>query len=259
MELSDTNQSDGNRGDVPEQGRAEGAPQSGQVAEVGATLSDVDNRDQPIAVPDESSSTGAKGAASGRAGRDGSTTDKARRHQRLVERCLSGDERAWEQLYRECHPPLLRAIKLLLGPDAADIHLADEMAARVWYALLRDGGRLLVSYDAERDSSLSAFLMGLARIEIMRHLRSERRRRSYEFIGGRRILAEGRVPDWQVAVMMDEFSSTLTAQERCFMEKFLLEAPEAEPSTDQGELSANSIWQRRHRIRRKLKAFFDDY
>jgi DNA-directed RNA polymerase specialized sigma24 family protein len=191
--------------------------------------------------------------------KDRSSADEARHQQRLVERCLGGDERAWERLYRECHPPLLRAIKLLLGSEATDIHLADEMAARVWYALLREGGRLLASYDPERDSGLSAFLMGLARIEIMRHLRSERRRRSYEFIGGRRILAEGRVPDWQVAVMMDEFSATLTAQERRFMEKFLLEPPDAEPTPEQGELSADSIWQRRHRIRRKLKAFFDDY
>lgn len=259
MEPLDINQPDGNRGDLSERGRAEGAPPTGQVAEVGAAFSDADDRGHPIMIPDDSSSTAAKTAASQRAGRDGSATDEARRHQRLVERCLSGDERAWERLYRECHPPLFRAIKLLLGSDAGDIHLADEMAARVWYALLRDGGRLLASYDPERDSGLSAFLMGLARIEIMRHLRSERRRRSYEFIGGRRILAEGRVPDWQVAAMMDEFSSTLTAQERRFMEKFLLDTPETEVSGDQGESSAASIWQRRHRIRRKLQAFFDDY
>jgi DNA-directed RNA polymerase specialized sigma24 family protein len=259
VESSDINRSDGDRGDVSERGRAEGAPPSGQVAEVTAALSDVGNPGQPVKIPDDRRSTAGEGAASERPGGDGSAVEQARHHQRLVERCLSGDEGAWEQLYRECHPPLLRAIKLLLGPDAGDVHLADEMAARVWYALLRDGGRLLASYDAARDSSLNAFLMGLARIEIMRHMRSERRRRSYEFIGGRRILAEGRVPDWQLAAMMDEFSSTLTAQERRFMEKFLLEASEPEPTTDQGELSASSIWQRRHRIRRKLKAFFDDY
>jgi DNA-directed RNA polymerase specialized sigma24 family protein len=178
--------------------------------------------------------------------------------QHLVDRCLAGDERAWEKLYQDCHPQLLRAIKLLLGPDAGDFHLVDEMAARVWYALLRDGGRLLASYDVERDSRLSAFLMGLARIEIMRHMRSERRRRSYEFIGGRRILAEGRVPDWQVAAMMEEFSSTLSPQEKRFMEEFLLDPPQPSASAEPDQLSPSSVWQRRHRIRLKLKAFFED-
>jgi DNA-directed RNA polymerase specialized sigma24 family protein len=178
--------------------------------------------------------------------------------QRLVERCLAGDERAWEQLYQECHPRLVRAIKLLLGPDAGDSHLVDEMAARVWYALLRDGGRLLASYDVERDARLGAFLMGLARIEIMRHTRSERRRRSYEFIGGRRILAEGRVPEWQVATMMEEFSASLNSQERRFLEEFLLDAPQTEDGEEIGPISPSSIWQRRHRLREKLKAFFSD-
>ncbi len=176
----------------------------------------------------------------------------------LVDRCLAGDQRAWERLYRKWHPQLLRVIRLLLGADAKDVHLVDEMAARVWYALLRDGSRLLASYDADRDSCLGAFLMGLARIEIMRHLRSERRRRSHEFIGGRRILAEGRIPDWQVTAMMEEFSSTLTPQERRFMNDFLLETSEPLSDTNAGQLSPSSIWQRRHRIRLKLKAFFEN-
>ncbi|MHC4176581.1 MAG: hypothetical protein ACYSWU_03695 [Planctomycetota bacterium] len=131
------------------------------------------------------------------------------------------------------------------------------MAARVWYALLRDGGRLLAGYDADRDSGLSAFLMGLARIEIMRHVRAEHRRRSHELIGGRKRLAEGRVPDWQLATMMDEFTSTLTAQEVGFMERFLLDAAETEGDEEVEELAATSIWQRRRRLRLKLQAFLD--
>ncbi len=199
----------------------------------------------------------AKGTSRKQAAGDGASRDEARVDQRLAERCLAGDERAWEHLYQQCHPPLLRAIKLLLGQDAGDVHLVDEMAARVWYTLLRDGGRLLASYDADRDSSLNAFLMGMARIEIMRYMRAERRRRSYELIGGRKILAEGRVPDWQLANMMDEFTSTLTPPELEFMERFLLDAPGTEADADVVEIPATSVWQRRHRLRLKLQAYLD--
>lgn len=183
--------------------------------------------------------------------------DRARADQRLAERCLAGDEMAWERLYQRCHPQLLRAIKLLLGKDAGDLHLVDEMAARVWYTLLRDDGRLLASYDAERDSGLSAFLMGMARIEILRYVRSERRRRSYELIGGRRVLAEGRVPDWELAAMMDEFTSMLSPPELEFMERFLLFAPGTEADADAVEIPATSVWQRRHRLRLKLQIYLD--
>ena len=186
-----------------------------------------------------------------------SSKDRARADRRLAERCLAGDEIAWERLYQRCHPQLLRAIKLLLGKDAGDLHLVDEMAARVWYTLLRDDGRLLASYDAERDCGLSAFLMGMARIEILRYMRSERRRRSYELIGGRRVLSEGRVPDWELAVMMDEFTSTLTPPELEFMERFLLFAPGAEADADAVEVPATSVWQRRHRLRLKLQIYLD--
>lgn len=187
----------------------------------------------------------------------GDHTDAARADQRLVKRCLAGEEKAWEQLYRQCHPQLVRAVKLLLGSDAGDVHLVDEMAARVWYALLRDGSRLLASYDADRDSRLSAFLMGLARIEIMRHMRSERRRRSHEFNGGRRTLAQGRVADWQVRTMIEEFRATLTPLERAFMEEFLLDAADPEGDGDGKEVPASSVWQRRHRLRLKLQEFLD--
>jgi DNA-directed RNA polymerase specialized sigma24 family protein len=207
--------------------------------------------------PPASNSSLARGTSRKQTGGDVSSRDKARLDQRLAERCLAGEDQAWEQFYQRCHPPLLRAIKLLLGQDAGDIHLVDELAARVWYALLRDGGRLLARYDAAQDSDLSAFLMGLARIEIMRYMRAERRRRSHELIGGRKILAEGRVPDWKLASMMDEFTSTLTPPELEFMERFLLDSPGAEADADVEELPATSVWQRRHRLRLKLQTYLD--
>lgn len=258
MDPSNINRSDGNLDETPGQGPAKGALRIQEAAELEITLGNMDPQHPAGDTVADSDLASAQGIAGPRTAGDTSGRVKVREDQRLVERCLADDEPAWEQLYRECHPQLLRAIKLLLGRDAGDAHLVDEMAARVWYTLLRNGGRLLASYDAERDARLGAFLMGLARIEIMRHMRSERRRRSYEFLGGQQALAEGRIPDWQVITMMDEFSSTLTPQEKRFMEQFLLDDPEMETGADVEELSASSIWQRRHRIRRKLKAFFED-
>jgi DNA-directed RNA polymerase specialized sigma24 family protein len=176
----------------------------------------------------------------------------------MLQRCLQGDERAWERLYRKCHPRLRKAIELLLGPDAADVHVIEEIAARVWYAVLKDDCRLLETFDPERDSGLDSFLMGLARIEILRYTRSERRRHSHEMSGGRRRLEERRVSDWQLANMMEEFASTLTPIERAFMERFLTGPTENEPDPEPDELPPTTVWTRRYRIRRKLDRFLDN-
>jgi hypothetical protein len=134
----------------------------------------------------------------------------------------------------------------------------EDIAARVWYALLRNGGRLLATYDPDQDSPVDAFLMGLARIEIMRHLRSERRRRAHELIGGRRRLEEERVSDWHLDSLMDEFTSTLTEGEKEFLESHLTASQEPEDDPDLSDMSSTSVWQRRHRIRFKLEGFLRD-
>ena len=76
----------------------------------------------------------------------------------LVDRCLEGDPGAWEELYRHCHPLLLSYIKILLGGGASDPNLVDEISARVWYALIEKGGRLLARYDSRRGARLITFL-----------------------------------------------------------------------------------------------------
>ena len=112
----------------------------------------------------------------------------------LVDQCLTGDETAWEKLYYRCHPALIKAIRYLLGNDNRDPNLVEEIAARVWYILLRNDGELLGRFDPDRDCRLQAYLIGFARNEILQYLRSERRRRSHEATGGRLLLA-GPGPD----------------------------------------------------------------
>jgi DNA-directed RNA polymerase specialized sigma24 family protein len=193
-----------------------------------------------------------------RCGGGDSVKDHVNGDGQIVDRCLAGDKQAWEGLYRECHPRLRKAIQLLLGAEAADVHIIDEIAARVWYALLRDDGRLLGTYDADRESTLDSFLMGLARIEILRYTRAERRRHQHEMLSGRRRLEEQRVSEWQLATMMDEFVSTLTPGQREFMDRFLTAPAEDEPDPALKELSGICVRVRRHRIRRKLNDFLED-
>jgi hypothetical protein len=95
----------------------------------------------------------------------------------LAKRCVAGEVAAWEQLYGQCQLRLLAAIYTMLGPQGADLTLAHEIAVRVWYALVADDGELLKRYSPKYGARLIAFMRALARDEISRHLRSERRRR----------------------------------------------------------------------------------
>ena len=172
---------------------------------------------------------------------------------RLAKRCLEGEVAAWEELYGHFHEPLCRAIRGMLGGGGSDLSRVDEIAARVWYALVREDGELLKRFDPARHTRLGGFLRGLARIEIMQYYRAEYRRRAQETAccvgrAGRESVAS----DWQVSAMIDDFATTLTPGEQEFLEEHLL----GEDETDRQRWSDATIWQRCHRIREKLKAFF---
>ncbi|MBN1910412.1 MAG: hypothetical protein JW818_11780 [Pirellulales bacterium] len=174
----------------------------------------------------------------------------------LVDHCLAGDETAWEKLYYRCHPALIKAIRYLLDNDNRDLNLVEEIAARVWYLLLKNDGELLGRFDPERDCRLQAYLIGFARNEILQYLRAERRRRSHEATGGRLLLAGQRSSHWPIHSMIDEFAATLNEREQEFLESYLLTPPTTKPQEPaEPELSPTNIWQRRHRLRFKLKAF----
>ena len=168
----------------------------------------------------------------------------------LARRCAAGEVAAWEELYGRFHGPLCTAIRGMLGPSGSDFSCVDEIAARVWYALVRNDGELLDRFDPTRQVRLAAFLRGLARIEIMQYYRAEHRRRTQEAASGR----EGGAPvsDWQIAAMIEDFATTLTAGEQEFLEEHLLGRSDGK----EANLSQANVWQRCHRIRTKLKEFF---
>jgi len=175
---------------------------------------------------------------------------------RLVERCLAGDQQAWEELFEQRHWPLLRGVRTLLGPYGRDVHFVEEIAARVWYVLLRNDGEVLARYDPSRDSRLGAFLMGIARLEMVQYVRSERRRRGRELLAGRKLLEKQPACAQELDRLLNELISTLAPQEQEFLEKHLVSCPPPDgDGNGHDSESQDSIRQQRRRVYRKLSRF----
>ncbi len=171
----------------------------------------------------------------------------------LVKRCLGGEVAAWEELYRQCHAPLLRSIELMLGPQQDDIELIDELAARVWYVLVADDGKLLARFDAKRNARLSTFIRAVAKDVVCRYQRSEARRHQREHEACRAHHRSGVTAPDEAALDLAEFQETLTAGEREFLDEQLDGRCAKDEPVDQR--SETSIWKLTSRIRRKLRGF----
>src|SRR5207245_1541003 len=73
---------------------------------------------------------------------------------RLIDRCLAGDVSVWSEIYHEFHDPLLVSIRRYLNRAGQDSNLVEEIAARVWYALIKNGFQLLAKFDVSRGCRL---------------------------------------------------------------------------------------------------------
>jgi DNA-directed RNA polymerase specialized sigma24 family protein len=139
----------------------------------------------------------------------------------LVARCLAGDEDAWTDLYRRYHASLLRYVEHLLWPRPDRADRAEEVVARLWYALIRGGSAPLRHFDPARGPH-GGLLAAIARQQLYRHCRSARR-------PGRRLVA---LPPGDLAapptdplserVFLEEFARRLTAAEIRFYRERLL-------------------------------------
>ncbi len=63
----------------------------------------------------------------------------------LLDRCLAGEVAAWEDLYAKCKEPLCTVIRGILphGYPNSGGEVVDEIASRVWYALVKNDGEIL--------------------------------------------------------------------------------------------------------------------
>jgi DNA-directed RNA polymerase specialized sigma24 family protein len=171
---------------------------------------------------------------------------------KLAKRCVAGEVSAWEELYAQCHDPLCALIRGLLGSHA-DLNLVDEMAARVWYALVANDGELLARYSPKHGARLITFMRSLAKDEICRHFRTELRRRERELCALREKSPHQSNDLAQSVHAMSEFLAILTPRERGFCNAFLL----ADPSGATQACTPNNVWQLTHRIYHKLLRFID--
>lgn len=180
-----------------------------------------------------------------------------RAEQQLVDNCVAGQEKAWEELFVRYSDLLQVRIRAILGARSRDANLVEEIAAEVWNTLYRKNESLLGRFQAENGQPLSTFLGGIARIEVLRFLRSEHRRRCHEM--SPEIIqrtAESTDDDGHrlIVVGLSEFAEALTPHQRQFLEDHLLNGVKhVRPSN----LTAANRWQLRHRIRRKLLEFLD--
>lgn len=200
---------------------------------------------------DEAASVG----GSGKPACDGVDGDNGLRDQQLVDRCLAGEVAAWEALYSQCHGALLASIRVLLGHGASDQNLVDEIAARVWYAVVADDGELLTRYEAARGARVITFLRAIAKDLVARHFRSERRRLQRETEAllekPQHDTARGASPITSLA----GFLSTLSPLERTFCDDFLLATPSKDGGNSRHTYSETYIRQLSSRIQRKLLGF----
>jgi DNA-directed RNA polymerase specialized sigma24 family protein len=169
----------------------------------------------------------------------------------LVDRCLAGDSKAWEEVYFQFHDRLLASIRNMLGAHRADPNLVDEIAARVWYAVVANDSRLLARFQPQRGCRLSTFLATIARGQAVAVLRSERRRRDRELVVSRADVQSPEESLENMLVQLDEFLGTLTRRERQFCAEILLELTDG----SDGEFSQANAWQLRSRISSKLRKF----
>ena len=169
----------------------------------------------------------------------------------LVDRCLSGESAAWDELYHGFHNGLVATVRLLLGPSEWDINLIDEIVARIWYALVSRDGELLGRFDVRRGCRLSTYLAQLARSEISSFFRSERRRRNRERIASR---LGHETAENEIAAEFEEFFRTLTPREMEFCAAVLLGGDPAAAES----FTATNAWKLQSRIRKKLRHFFSE-
>jgi len=170
----------------------------------------------------------------------------------LARRCVAGEVAAWEQLYALCHLPLLAAVESLLRAPHRDAALIDEIAARVWYALVDNDGELLEKFDPARGARLITFMRALAKDEISRHFRGERRRRARESSAVHERTQQSAA---EARAHFAEFLSTLTPHERQFASDYLLSNNPVEDCPPKKHHSPANIWQLTRRIHRKLLGY----
>jgi len=168
--------------------------------------------------------------------------------ERLVARCLYGEDAAWETMFRFYHPQLVSIIKALTHGEGA-MEQAEEIAAAVWSSLCSEAYTRLRRYDPQT-GRLMGYLASMARSEIRKWRRSKRSRYSRECLSARK---EETPVEIDGGLVLQEFLATLTRREREFCLSDLLKQSKA---TVRPEVSLANGWQLRSRVLKKFRTYF---
>ena len=168
--------------------------------------------------------------------------------ERLVARCLRGEDTAWEMMFHLYHPQLVSIITAMMHGEGA-MEQAEEIAAAVWSSLCSEAFTRLRQYDP-RVGRLLGYLASMARREIRRGRRSKRSRYSRESMAARKEATSDEVGG---GLVIQEFLATLTRREREFCMSDLMKQSRL---TVRSEVSLANEWQLRSRVLKKFRTYF---
>ena len=149
--------------------------------------------------------------------------------EQLVVRCLRNERTAWAELFELCHSRIVTRVCSVLRRAPGTLDAAEEVAAKVWLAVVVDEGRLLRRFDAGNGTRVATYLSGIAGKETLKFLRSSRRRKHREAEYGK--AAARRTSTTPVALLeLKEFLSLLTPAEHhvCLSDLKATNKPSAE-------------------------------
>jgi DNA-directed RNA polymerase specialized sigma24 family protein len=169
----------------------------------------------------------------------------------LVQRCLAGEQEAWEELRRRHIPALARFIQQQLHGRKSARARAEEMAEEVLESLLVPTPARLRRFQATR-APFPAYLRMLALQAVYLECRQDKRRKGRESALGQRDPADTWADDATTALLREEFVASLTPRELKYYRKELLGVPDpAGPCY----FSPAQGYKLRQRILKKVKEF----
>ncbi len=171
----------------------------------------------------------------------------------LIAACRRRDSGAWEQLFDLYHPPLLAVSRRLLLRAGGSADWADEIAARVWFALWKNRAKTLFRYNSQQIGFLG-YLSGMARLEVAQMVREEVKRKNIE-AWAFHWLPRSTEGDFFARILLTDCKETLSTTESLFLDRYLLSIGPTNGLEPSKSMSRTNYWARRSRLRRKLCAY----
>lgn len=168
----------------------------------------------------------------------------------IVTRCLRGEYTAWETMFHHYHPRLVSIIKAEMNWRCSTDQ-AEEIAASIWCSLCSEAYSRLRRYDP-RLGRLLTYLKALARREIWKRTRQEKKRRARERRSARK---EATMDETEPAIVIQEFLAILTRRERAFCQSYLMKQSGC---SCQSEISSSNYSKLQGRVMKKFRKFVLD-